>query len=184
MIGLTYADGSTWRADDISKYMQLLTDALGEALLAYCWVSELQDRGAIHYHVLVIVRLGTDIPMPDRSGMWTHGNSNRGTAQSAWYIMKYASKGLDTAEYPRGARILGASWRHLRQVAITLGETAYGVARRIVRMSLLPRWLIQRLGGDDQSMLDVRKVSGSGWVLGDHVYKSPWIVKWLGYVQA
>jgi hypothetical protein len=183
MVSLTYADGASWSPDDIAEYMNKVSHLLGASLLTYCWVSELQTRGAIHYHVLMLVRRGTDVPLPDKSGMWSHGSSNRGSAKSAWYILKYASKG-DTGSYPQGARILGASWRHLREVAMTLGESAILVARRLVRLTMLPRWLIQALGADEKAIATVRRREGGGWCVGNAVYKSPWSVLRVGYVEA
>jgi hypothetical protein len=152
-------------------------------LLSYCWVAELQKRGAIHYHVLLLVKRGTDVPLPDKSGMWTHGCSNRESVRSPWYILKYASKG-DTGSYPQGARILGASWRHLREVALTLGEAVRSAARRLVRRTLLPRWLVEQLQGDEQAIATVRRREGGGWCVGDAVYKSPWSVLRVAYVEA
>jgi len=181
MLTLTYADGSSWRADDIARYMETLSKALGEALRAYCWVAELQERGAIHYHVLVVVDRGTDIPAPDTSGMWTHGTTRRETAYSPWYIVKYAQKGIaEGEEYPGGARICGASWRHLRQIAVECGQSALLAARYVVKLSTTPGWLVARVSSDIQAVLAARRHVGGGWCVGETVYKSPWTVQWIG----
>ena len=181
MVTLTYADPATWRADDISEYMNKLGHLLGGLLLAYCWVAELQERGAIHYHVLVVVARGTDIPAPDSSGMWTHGTSNRATAASAWYVCKYAQKGCsEGVEYPRGARVCGASWRHIQQVAVECGRVLHTWARYVVRLSMLPRWVVALCASDIQAVLSARRHEGGGWCVGETVYKSPWTVTWSG----
>ena len=179
MIGLTYEDGGLWNPGDIAEYMNKLSHELAGRLQAYCWVAELQDRGAIHYHVLVVVDRGTNIPEPDSSGMWSHGSSNRGTAASCWYIVKYAQKGLDSEnEYPGGARVFGASWRHLRQVAEQCGAAALSWARYIVRLSVLPRWVVIACNSSIEATMQVRRHLGGGWLLGNAVITSPWEVTW------
>ena len=187
MLGLTYEDGATWRPDDISSYMNELSHYLGDDLLAYAWVAELQERGAIHYHVLAMVKRGTDVPQPDTSGMWTHGSSSRKSAWSAWYLMTYAKKpdqkGLGSESYPHGARIMGASWRHIRLIAREVGAVAVEAARVVAKMSTLPRWLLSIISGDIQAVLAAVRHVGGGYSVGETVYKSPWSLMSLTYVQ-
>jgi hypothetical protein len=188
MIGLTYADGFSWRSDDISDYMNRLSHYLGSDLLAYCWVAELQgegNQGAIHYHVLCMVKRGTDVPKPDSSGMWTHGSSSRKSAWSAWYLMEYAKKpdqkGLGEFAYPPSARILGASWRHIRLIAQELGEAAVLGARLLAKISTLPKWLLSVISADTSSVLIARRAPGGGYCVGETVYKSPWQLIAISY---
>jgi hypothetical protein len=191
MIGLTYADGSSWRSDDISDYMNRLSHYLGSDLLAYSWVAELQGEGndgAIHYHVLCMVKRGTDVPKPDESGMWIHGSSSRKSAWSAWYLMTYAKKpqqkGLGEFAYPPGARITGASWRHIRLIAEELGSAAVRAAHVVAKISTLPRWLLTIISGDTEAVLTASRHVGGGYSVGDTLYKSPWSLMSLSYVQA
>lgn len=190
MIGLTYADGSAWRSDDISDYMNRLSHYLGSDLLAYSWVAELQgegNQGAIHYHVLCMVKRGTDVPKPDSCGMWIHGSSSRKSAWSAWYLMEYAKKpgqkGLGEFSYPPGARILGASWRHIRLIAQELGEAAVLGARLIAKISTLPRWLLTVISADTASVLIAARAPGGGYCVGETIYKSPWQLIAISYQE-
>jgi hypothetical protein len=175
---LTYRPDEQWQPDHISKFMQETVDCLQDKLLAYCWVAELQERGAVHYHVLLMVKRGTDVPMPDKSLMWSHGSSNRGSARSAYYLMKYTQKGCQGGEFPRGARVLGASWRHLRLVAGELSVRLSEVAQRLVRESLLPMWVL-KLCESSLEVMTARRHRGGGWVVGDAVYRSPWAIQWV-----
>jgi len=127
---LTYAgDNGAWRPEHISRYLDGMRRwhyaRTGSRTLRYAWVAELQQRGVIHYHVIVWLAAGLTPPkgdMPwssiDRKGlkhwhapMWPHGMTRRdkSTAPVA-YLMKYASKvdSKNVGSYPHGARIHGA----------------------------------------------------------------------------
>ena len=127
---LTYkGDNRQWRPEHISRYLDALRKwhyaRTGSKTVRYAWVAELQQRGVIHYHVIVWLGGGLTPPKPDqpwhstdRKGlkqwhppMWSHGMSNRlrATAPVA-YLMKYASKieSKNVGSFPHGARIHGA----------------------------------------------------------------------------
>lgn len=123
---LTYAgDNGAWRPEHISRYLDALRrwhySRTGSKTVRYAWVAELQQRGVIHYHVIVWLDGGLTPPMADKSWrhpkhgpqppMWPHGMSNRlrATAPVA-YLMKYASKieSKNVGSFPHGARIHGA----------------------------------------------------------------------------
>ena len=127
---LTYkGDNRQWRPEHISRYLDALRKwhyaRTGSNKVRYAWVAELQQRGVIHYHVIVWLGGGLTPPKPDqpwhskdRKGvkqwhppMWVHGMSNRlrSTAPVA-YLMKYASKieSKNVGTFPHGARIHGA----------------------------------------------------------------------------
>ncbi len=126
---LTYAgDNSNWRPEHISRFLDALRKwhyaKTGNKTVRYCWVAELQQRGVIHYHVVVWLAAGLTPPKPDTAWrrtdarglvhieppMWPHGMSNRlkATAPIA-YLMKYASKveSKNVGNFPHGARIHG-----------------------------------------------------------------------------
>lgn len=130
MLTLTYAgDNRDWRPEHISRFLDALRRwhyaRTGCRKVRYAWVAELQQRGVIHYHVIVWTKAGLTPPKPDtawrrvdRRGivhaeppMWPHGMSNRlaSTAPVA-YVMKYASKieSKVVGRFPHGARIHGA----------------------------------------------------------------------------
>lgn len=127
---LTYAgDNRDWNPKHISRYLDDLRrwhySRTGTKTVRYAWVAELQQRGVIHYHVIVWLDGGLTPPKPDmpwrrtdkrgfvhhESPMWPHGMSNRmrSTAPVA-YLMKYASKieSKSVGSFPHGARIHGA----------------------------------------------------------------------------
>ena len=126
---LTYrGDNSAWRPEHISRYLDDLRRwhyaRTGSKKVRYAWVAELQQRGVIHYHVVVWLAGGLTPPKPDtawrrtdRRGnvhieppMWPHGMSNRLKAKAPIaYLMKYASKveSKNVGSYPSGARIHG-----------------------------------------------------------------------------
>lgn len=126
---LTYAgDNGQWRPHHITEFIKNLRRwhyaKTGKAKLRYAWVAELQQRGVIHYHVVVWLAGGLTPPKPDTAWrrvdakgiahveppMWPHGMSNRlkATAPIA-YLMKYASKveSKNVGSFPHGARIHG-----------------------------------------------------------------------------
>lgn len=127
---LTYAGTNRdWKPEHISRYLDGLRKwhyaATGSKKVRYAWVAELQQRGVIHYHVIVWLDSGLTPPKADmawkrrdKAGlvhweppMWPHGMSRRdkSTAPVA-YLMKYASKveSKNVGGFPHGARIHGA----------------------------------------------------------------------------
>lgn len=127
---LTYkGDNRNWRPEHISRFLDALRkwhySRTGHKTTRYAWVAELQERGVIHYHVIVWLASGLTPPKPDTAWrrrdkqgnsyveppMWPHGMSNRlrSTAPVA-YLMKYASKieSKNIGRFPHGARIHGA----------------------------------------------------------------------------
>lgn len=150
-ITLTYRDRGGWRPGD----MRLFMDAASEfgrrrgVRLRYVWVAELQQRGAVHYHLVVWwpARLGSSfkLPKPDDAGWWPHGMSNIRRLRSGGeaYLAKYVSKG-DVGAFPRGLRLYGMD-RH-------------GVDALAVHRACLPRWVADGTAGR------VDRVSFLGWV--------------------
>lgn len=84
----------------------------------YTWVGELQQRGAVHYHLLIWLPRGVRMPkwdMPHKlaSGkvkppFWPHGMTNTEIAKSGvGYLMKYLSKLGELTRFPKGMRLYG-----------------------------------------------------------------------------
>lgn len=113
LITLTYGKIEDYRPGHIGDYLKNLKKRLGQNLYAFAWVAELQGRGAVHYHLVLLVRPGTNIPMPDKRGYWTHGASNMQTARTAFYLATYAGKKYqkDLSKYPKSCRLYGVSIR-------------------------------------------------------------------------
>ena len=71
MLTLTYAgDNRDWKPHHISRYLDDLRKwhyaATGSKKCRYAWVAELQQRGVIHYHVIVWLEHGLTPPKGDR----------------------------------------------------------------------------------------------------------------------
>ena len=115
MVLLTYAKVEDYKPGHINYYLKLLKQSLREHLLAFAWVAELQERGAVHYHLVLLVDKGTKIPLPDKSGMWSHGLSGIHTARTPFYLLKYTGKERqkDLGRYPKSCRLYAASVRGL-----------------------------------------------------------------------
>ena len=187
MVTVTYAPGQEWCPGDFADYVNKVSHYLGDSLISYAWVDELQcanREGVSHYHCLLMVKRGTDVPAPDTSGMWSKGMSERSTAHSVYYLMQYVKKpeqkGLGEYHYPPGARIFGASWRHLRLIALQQGQKVREYADYVIRLTMLPRW-VKDVCKSTADLLSIRHRPGGGWVLGNAVYSSPWRVQGVVY---
>lgn len=150
---------SRWRPNHIRTFMRALRRNMKDRLLAYVWVAELQKRGEVHYHILLLVRKGTYIPYPDRS-WWPHGYSKIETARSRWYILKYCSKSAfktgDTwKDFPQGLRLF-AVW--------VSPEITDELARFRFKLSALPVWLANTLE-EIGLIVRARRARGGGWLI-------------------
>ena len=56
MVTLTYAGVDDWRPNHIREFMQAFRKLYKKKLVGYAWVAELQERGAVHYHVMVYLK--------------------------------------------------------------------------------------------------------------------------------
>jgi hypothetical protein len=176
MLTLTYGDAETehqvsegWEPNHIRTFMQGLRKLLKDKLWAYAWVAEMQERGSLHYHVMVYVAPGTDIPEPDKAGLWPHGITQRATAKRGpWYILKYAGKAHQKEGLPAGARMF----------AVWIGKkTATADELFGFRLSSAPPYLQEAVKayyekGIVQAEVCWKRMKGGGWVivyLGDAV---------------
>lgn len=166
MVTLTYRHGRQWRPRHVRQFMLSTRKLLGEKLLGYAWVAELQKRGAVHYHVLLSVSRGAFLPMPDKNGDWPYGMTQVVKAKTLYYIAKYSQKGNDDDgnEYPKGCRIY-ATW-----VSAEVKKQAYYTD---LRTSVFPKWLREIIDSCGNSETP-RRERGGGWRIGDQVYKSPY----------
>lgn len=151
MVTLTYADAAGWVGKDIREFLQRVRVWLARRghQLRYVWVAELQERGAVHYHVLLFLPVGLTLPKPDKRGWWKHGSTRIEWAQRALaYLVKYTSKGEGKQSFPKGLRLCGSG-----------GLTPASRAARA--FSMLPAWLRSRCTPEDRPV----RVEGGGWVL-------------------
>lgn len=118
-VTLTYRGVHDWRPDHMSAAIQCFRNwckSLGFAC-RYTWVGELQQRGAVHYHLLAWLPAGVTMPHWDRptrkrggqrDPFWSHGMTNTQIAKSGvGYLMKYLSKLGELTIFPKGLRLYG-----------------------------------------------------------------------------
>lgn len=119
LITLTYAAGVPWAPCHVSQYLDAAREWLRRrgVPFRYVWVSEVQEKRkragsedhCLHYHVMVWLPVGVRLPKPDKSGQWPHGASQIVKARSAvGYLCKYASKGSEPGDIPKGVRLSGS----------------------------------------------------------------------------
>ena len=166
MITLTYAQVDDWRPNHIRDYIKELRRRLADNFIAYAWVGELQERGAVHYHIELIVKKGTRIPMPDKSGMWKHGSSRIETARTVFYICSYLKKAYQKeGDFPKGLRMFSV-W--ISPQAVTT------FSRWLFRLSSLPKWLSEQiLGKEELKEKSWYRRPGGGWLMSGQLFRSP-----------
>lgn len=163
MVTLTYAPGSTWRPRHVTEFLHTVRKFCRRAGKAfrYVWVAEMQQRGVVHYHVLVWMPEGFRLPKPDERGWWPHGATRIEWARkAAGYLAKYASKGQepDAPQFPKGIRISGNGGLD-------------GEARREFRWWRAPSECREFLG----PLADVRRISGGRFdAVTGLLWESPW----------
>ena len=166
MITLTYAPEHVWEANHIREFMLSLKKFLGKNLLAYAWVAELQKRGAIHYHVMVVVPpdliIGDDLPYPDEAGLWRYGLTRVEVARSPFYLVTYLGKEYqkDFSRFPKGIRVFG----------VYIRERALKQSLRYLSLREYQRAIIDEHGWEELNyFMAVRKLSqitsGENWEL-------------------
>jgi hypothetical protein len=151
MLTLTYKRVGDWMPDDISGCMQW---ARRHGVRAYVWVAELQERGAVHYHVLVLWPKSERWVKPIEKSGWARGWSwVTPCVRHPFYLMKYLQKGGSDngKEFPRNMRLYGVSQYALRCLEFT--------DRQDERLSLLPRWFVNE-DTEGCSALTAKRVSG------------------------
>lgn len=168
-VTLTYADVEGWQADHVNDYLRRVRmwAKRRNFRISFVWVAELQQRGALHYHVCFWIPSRCWMPKSDTQGWWKHGMSNiknvtGGCSGLMGYMSKYMSKTTPSqaVKFPKGARLFGAGGLDKEQ-------------RREVRYRLAPFWVRDALG----TFADIRRVVG-GWAdkFTGEFLRSPWKV--------
>jgi hypothetical protein len=166
MITLTYAPGRDWCSDHVRDFLKRIkawAARNGVDHFPYTWVAELQERGAVHYHVLLWLPRRLLVPKADKRGWWPHGSTRTEAVKqtAVGYVAKYASKLQTKAgqKFPRGLRLHGAGGIR-------------GTALRVVRWWMAPRWA-RDLAPDPE--LDLRRVVGGYCARATgEFFRSPW----------
>lgn len=168
MIGLTYKPGVEWKANDIRDFIARLKRKVGQKnIIGMARVGELQQRGAVHYHIIIVVKKGVRIPKPDKSRLWLHGSSRVEVARSPFYIVSYTKKKYQKEGiFPKGLRMYEV-W--INPEYITMLEKWY------FRLSTLPAWLKAQIIKDvDNLGAKWDRLVGGGWLYAGKKYRSPY----------
>ena len=174
MVTLTYRNVGEWQPRHVTEFIRKVRRYLGRSLFGYFWVAEMQERGAVHYHVVFVVSQGERLPKPDDEGYWTYGSTRIEKVDHVYtYLSKYLSKDGQKAAYPKGIRIFGFSIYVLQDWVATwkLPEWAReGINRLILEAKddyqrLMFIWLI-----------GLRKVKG-GYSCAGYLIPSPFVKK-------
>jgi hypothetical protein len=166
-VTLTYRGVDDWKAQHIAAAIRRFRKWCKRRtmLCRYVWVAELQNRGAVHYHVLAWLREGTAMPHWDEpvhgGAWWPHGMSNTQPAKAGvGYLMKYLSKLGEFHRFPKGLRLYGIGG---------LNEDG----KNLRAWHNLPEWAKRRFGVGEA----VRKPFGIiDQATGEHL-SSPWKVE-------
>lgn len=114
-VTLTYVGVSDWKPQHIRDALRRFRSwcEVNGHPCRYTWVAELQNRGAVHYHLLAWLPQGVRMPHWDRpqgrrAAFWPHGMTNTEKALSGvGYLMKYLSKLGELTKFPKGLRLYG-----------------------------------------------------------------------------
>lgn len=121
-VTLTYRNADDWRANHVRNAIDLYRKWCKALAVAcrYTWVAEIQPKrlertgeSAVHYHLLVWLPRGVNMPQWDRSrakraAFWPHGMTNTQKAKAGvGYLMKYLSKLGELTRFPKGLRLYG-----------------------------------------------------------------------------
>lgn len=170
MVRLSYHYGDDWKPNAINGFIRTVKGSLGDKLLSDIWVAELQQRGVIHYHVLLLVKRGTEILKPDDAGWWNYGSTRIETARSPYYICTYTGKEYQkNGRYPKGARVCGA---YIRKGLLSCEEMKdYKIAKS-------PKWvrearaMLIETGAVEADVAP--ELKAGRWVLDWLSVRSPW----------
>ncbi|MEX1143480.1 MAG: hypothetical protein WEC16_01460 [Anaerolineales bacterium] len=146
MVTLTYRNIEDWQPKHVTQFIRKVRRVLGLGLLGYFWVAEMQQRGAVHYHVVLAVRHGARMPKPDEAGLWVHGLTRIELVRHVYaYLSKYLQKDGQKAKFPRGIRTFGYS---------------FYVLKDNIKLFKLPSWLQENICGRVAEQDDLSSTKG------------------------
>jgi hypothetical protein len=160
MLGFTYRVGEEWKPNDFRDFLRRYRRYLGGGLLAYAWVSELQERGVVHYHLIILVKRGTDVPYPDKAGFWKFGSTKVISAKSPFYLVTYLKK-----QYQKDYGKMAEKYRGMRCFAVWADNDQFNkLDFWLFRLTALPMWLEILVSAiEDWCGLYPYRISGVGW---------------------
>ena len=155
-VTLTYRGVYDWRPRHVSDCLKAVRKWCHKRAVPfrYVWVAELQQRGALHYHLAIWLPKRIQLPKFDKQGWWPHGMTQRVIARNGvGYLMKYLSKITTAHRFPKGVRIHGSGGL-IQQ------------ARNICAWLNLPSWCKQKFGvGELKTTHGRRVVQSTGEIL-------------------
>lgn len=188
MITLTYRGVDDWKPKHIRDFMLKMRKRF-TGILCYAWVAELQQRGAVHYHVMVGIRPGSSfytyksqktpenkgftvrgVGFPDDIGDWPHGMTKVEKARTRFYLVKYTGKEYQkVGKFPKGLRMF-AVW-------ISKGLLS-DLELWLFRLSTFPRWVNDAVLLNADIIKNLFKICrvNRGVLAGGYFLKSPWTV--------
>lgn len=164
----TLVDAAEWEPNHIGDFVRRLHWRMGERLLAYAWVAEMQMRGVVHYHMIVVYR--GYLPYPDKGYMgkrgrtykrlWEWGSSRTDVrVRSPFYICTYVGKEYqkDFSSFPDRAH----AW------SVWFSDKVLKDALRFQSLDELAQMLVN-LYGWDVGLYEYRELKGAasaerGW---------------------
>jgi hypothetical protein len=168
----SYRSDAEWDPRHISDCLRLARQWLKRRGIRcrYVWVAEIQEKRkakqpdfhCVHYHIILWLPWGVELPFLDVRGWWPHGLTNMEWARCAvGYVAKYSSKGGNAFALPKGARMYGVGGLE-------------GDALHEAQWWALPGWLRDLVVLGEK----VRRRIGGGWVSLDsgELFRSPWRV--------
>ena len=171
---LTYKELGQWKPGHIREYIRKMRRFMGDNLGAYAWVAELQRRGAVHYHVLLVIKKSAYVPHADRAGWWLHGLSSTDNARSIYYIVKYTGKEHQKrGTFPKG----------MRMFAVWLAKNIVDEVKRwFFKLSAVPAWLRERVQTAPELFCKaIKRSDGGRWFVGERSFRSPFSFVGIDY---
>jgi hypothetical protein len=175
-ITLTFAEiGESWKAERaLQKFLDVLRHwakrECGVKNLAYFWTAEVQERGALHYHILV---LGAPFLTKERlSGWWSYGFVDIRAVDDMGRAFKYLAKYLwkwgkiwDTFNVLENDEVAALpAWWFLFSV---FSKRRYGFSKwfQLRAVERIPRWIRDELCSFLDLLVGASRAIGGGWCL-------------------
>jgi len=171
MISLTYKVGDLFQLRDITNFIKRLKRV--REVLAYTWVLEMQARGVPHYHLIVAVKHGVKIPMPDKIGLWKKGFTKVEKARTIWYVASYTGKEYQKQGLPKFFHMY-AVW-----ISEKILENLNSYTKWNLKKSTYPCWLVEILDSRFDWLgegVSVERCKGGGWWVDNMKFDSPFVV--------
>jgi len=173
-VGLTYDPELEWMPNHITDYLRRVREDAGEMLYGYTWVAELQQRGAVHYHILFAFAPKYHLPQPDGVGGWWHWGSSKVQSKnrpSVGYLTDYITKSEQKRDaYPKGLRIFAAVLRKAAKKILPARplhwfrlSAAVACVRKFIREFIKNRIFLAAVNGHDLDQVDGGIYKGWRW---------------------